>query len=47
MHGVAVLGRAARSPWLMPFRFCRAWTGQREKKVTAVRRGTTATLDPL
>lgn len=40
-------GRAAASSWLMPFLLCRVWMVQREKKVTAARRGTTATLDPL
>lgn len=44
---MTVPGRAARSSWLMLFHLCRAWMVQREKKVTAVRRGTTATLDPL
>ena len=40
-------GGAARSSWLMPIHFCRAWMVQREKKVTVVRRATTGTLDPL
>ena len=47
MHRVAVPGRATRSSWLMLFRLCRAWMVQREKKVTAARRATTATLDLL